>query len=339
MVKIKDIAKATGYSITTVSKAFNGYTDISEQARKTVLETAERLGYIPNGNARSLATKKSNTIGIIFDEILGVGFRHPFFAAIIEYFKNAVEKEGYDILFISSSIGGKTNVKSYLEHCKQRGVDGVFIACTHFEAESIQNLVSSNIPCVSVEIFSNLINCVNSNDYQGSYDATNYLYNLGHTKIAHIAGADGSYAGFERKKGYLKALQDLQIPLRKEYILDGGYFAWKNGYNAMHKIIRLKDRPTAIAIAGDMMALGAVKCIMDMGMSVPEDFSIIGFDNIEILQYSIPGITTVAQDFESIGKKAAELLVSNMLDLNIPKQCIYLPTMIVERASCKKIDQ
>ncbi len=337
MVKIKDIAKATGYSMTTVSKAFNGYTDISEVARNTVLETAQRLGYIPNGSARSLATKKSNTIGIIFDEILGVGIRHPFFAAIIEYFKKAVEKEGYDILFISSSIGGKTNIKSYLEHCRQRGVDGVFIACTQFEEESIQSLVASNIPCVSVEIFTDQINCVNSNDFQGSYDATTYLYNLGHRQIAHIAGTESSYAGLERKRGYLNALEDLGLPFRKDYVLDGGYFAWKNGYTTMQKIIRLKDRPTGVVVAGDMMALGAVKSIFDAGLGVPEDFSIIGFDNIEILQYSIPGITTVAQDFENIGLKAAELLVSNMLNLEMTKQCIYLPTTIVERASCKKI--
>ncbi|MBC7959800.1 MAG: LacI family DNA-binding transcriptional regulator [Vallitaleaceae bacterium] len=338
MVKIKDIAKATGYSITTVSKAFNGYTDISEEARRAVLETAERLGYIPNGNARSLATKKSNTIGIIFDEITGVGFRHPFFAVVIEHFKNAVEKEGYDILFISSSIGGKTNVKSYLEHCLQRGVDGVFIAATQFEAECIHGLVSSDIPCVSVEIFTDQISCINSNDYQGSYDATKYMHDLGHRKIAHIAGADVTYAGHERKRGYLSALQDLEIPLSNQYIVDGGYFAWKNGYNAMAELVKLKDRPTGIVVAGDMMALGAVKCIYDMGMTVPDDFSIIGFDNIEILQYSIPGITTVAQDFENIGIKSAELLISSMINPSFPKQCIYLPTNIVERDSCKKID-
>lgn len=337
MVKIKDIAKATGYSITTVSKAFNGYTDISELARKTILETSEKLGYFPNGSARSLASNKSYTIGIIFDEISGIGFRHPFFSAIIEYFKNAVEKEGYDILLISNSIGGKTNVKSYLDHCKQRGVDGIFIAFAQFEDESIKKLISSTIPIVSIETFNGQFNCVNSDDFQGSYDATTYLYHLGHRSIAHIAGTQSSYAGLERKKGYLKALQDLNLPIREDYIFDGVFFAWKNGYDAMQTIIDFKDRPTAVVVAGDMMALGAVKCIIDSGLSVPEDFSIIGFDNIDILQYSIPGITTIAQDFENLGRKAAELLLANMLNTELPKSCICLPTTLIERNSCKKI--
>lgn len=118
-VKIKDIARETGYSITTVSKAFNGYKDVSEEAKKHILETAKRMGYMPNAHARSLAMNRSYTIGVIFDEELGYGIRHPFFGAVIEYFKEAIEKEGYDLLFISKQIH-QTNVNSYLDHCRQR---------------------------------------------------------------------------------------------------------------------------------------------------------------------------------------------------------------------------
>jgi len=338
MVKIKDIAKVTGYSITTVSKAFNGYKDISDNAKNIILKTAEDMGYVPNANARSLATKKSLMIGIIFDEALGFGIRHPFFGAVIEFFKEEVEKDGYDIIFISKNIG-KSNVKTYLDHCRLRGVDGVFIACASFDNPEIQQLISSNIPSVTVESYDNKIHSVNSDDYHGLYMGVEYLVKLGHKKIAHIAGDESVLAGLERKRGYLDALKDSDIEAIEDYVVDSNMFSFDSGYEAMAHFLALESRPTAITTAGDMMALGAIKCIKDNGYHIPEDFSILGYDNIDMLEYMALGITTIAQNVSQMGKKAANILVQNIKEPDMRKKEVVLDTKLIIRESCRDISQ
>ncbi|MDA3846854.1 MAG: LacI family DNA-binding transcriptional regulator [Vallitaleaceae bacterium] len=338
MVKMKDIAKVTGYSITTVSKAFNGYKDISDDAKKIILKTADDMGYIPKANARSLATKRSLMIGIIFDEALGFGIRHPFFGAVIEFFKEEVEKDGYDIIFISKNIG-KSNVKTYLDHCRLRGVDGVFIACANFDNPEIQQLINSNIPSVTVESFDNKIHSVNSDDFHGLYMGVEYLARLGHTKIAHIAGDATALAGQERKRGYLAGLKNEGIEAVEDYLVGGNMFSFDSGYKAMKVLLGLDNPPTAITTSGDMMALGAIKCIRDAGYHIPRDFSILGYDNIDMLEYMALGITTIAQNVSQMGKKAANILVQNIKVPGMNKKEIILDTKLVIRESCRDLNQ
>lgn len=338
MVKIGDIAKVTGFSITTVSKALNGYTDISEKTKVLVLDKAKEMGYIPNASARSLITKRTYTIGIMLDEILKLGLQHPFFAGIIQAFREEVESQGYDILFLSSELGN-TQITSYIDHCRQRNVDGVFILCTNFHDQAVQQLIHSDIPSVLFDVKDDKANSVYSNHYQGAFDAVKYLYGLGHRKIAHIYGTELTYVGAERKQAYIDAIHYYGLTYREDYLRNGSYFDFKYGKQAMDELLDLSEPPTAVFVAGDIMALGAMKACYERGVKIPEDISIMGFDNIKMLDWVTPGLTTVAQDVPAIAKALSKSLMSGMKDKAKRYDDIIVPTYIVERESCKDLNK
>lgn len=332
LVTIYDIAKKTGYSVTTVSKAFNNYTDISSKTKQDILNAAKEMGYLPNANARTLTTRKSWTVGVLFAEVLNMGMRHPFFNAIIQSFKTEIEARGYDLLFITKDIGGKQ--LSYLDHCRMRGVDGVIIVCVDYQQKEVQELLNSDIPCVMIDLEKHekaLTVC--SDNIMGSYKAVEYLYSIGHRRIAHIAGKEHTYPGDKRVEGYKIALNKLGIAKRDDYIIDGGYFTFEGGYKSMQKLISLDKPPTAVFVAGDMMAMGAIMAIKDAKLSVPKDISVIGFDDIDFARYNSPALTTIKQDKNLMGKVAADLLTDHILGA-IDKTSVMLPVELIIRESC-----
>lgn len=334
MTTIYDISKITGYSPTTVSKALNDYTDISKKTKKIILEKAKELGYIPNAHARTLITKKSWSIGVLFDEKLDIGIKHPFFSAILETFKKSIESRGYDLLFISKDMGGKKI--SYLDHCKIRGIDGIIIISSDFNNKEIEELIDSNIPCVLIDIENDKASTIYSDNSQGCHLAIEYLHSLGHKKIAHIYGSLDTYAGDIRKKGYITALNKLGIQNNDEYMVDGGYFSFDGGYKAMKKLLELDDLPTAVFVSGDFMAIGAINAIKEKGLGVPEDISIIGYDDIDLCKYITPKLTTIRQNTELIGENAADVLI-NAIDKKSGRSSVIIPVELVVRDSCKSV--
>lgn len=331
MVTIYDIAERTGYSVTTVSKAFNHYTDISDKTRRDILKAAKEMGYLPNANARALTTKKSWTIGVLFAEVLDIGIRHPFFNAIIESFKTEIETRGYDLLFITRDIGGEQI--SYLDHCRMRGVDGVIIVCIDYHEREVEELLNSNIPCVMIDLEEHKkAITVSSDNIMGSSIAVEYLYSIGHRRIAHIAGAQHSYCGSKRIEGYKASMKKLGLHQRDDYIIDGGYFTFEGGYRAMKKLLSLNEPPTAVFVAGDLMAVGAIRAVQDKNLNVPSDISVIGFDDIDLARYINPSLTTIKQDTELMGKVAADLLTDYILG-DIDKTSIVLPVELMVRES------
>ncbi|ERJ13624.1 alanine racemase protein [Haloplasma contractile SSD-17B] len=336
MVTIHDISKETGYSITTVSKALNGYKDISDKAKNLILEKAKEMGYLPNASARSLVMKKTWTIGVVFEEQTGVGITHPFFGDVLNKFKKHVEAKGYDILFISESIG--RNIKSYLDHCRQKGVDGIIILCTYDQNENIQELIDSPIPSVLIDFNVEQTNCVYTNNFKSLYEAVEYLYEKGHRKIAHIYGDQFSYAGAERLRGYKQALIDLNIPLSDDYLFEGTNYSLAEGYQRGLDIIALEDKPTAIIAASDNLAIGTMKAFEEYNIKVPDDISIIGFDNIEISALIDPPLTTINQDKEQIAAEAADSLVLQIEDKKKQYQKTVIDGILIERETVKKLN-
>ncbi|MBM7094838.1 LacI family DNA-binding transcriptional regulator [Bacillus sp. H-16] len=336
MTTIYDIAKKTGFSITTVSRALNNYTDVSEKTKKKILEAVDEMGYYPNSIARSLTTKKSWALGVIFVEDLGVGIKHPFFSAVIESFKQNVESLGYDIIFLSRNIGGEE--KSYVDHAIHRGVDGIIVMCSDFEDKEVQKLIESPIPSLVVDLHSDKSSVVYSDNYRGSILAVDHLHELGHRKIAHIKGHQKTFAGLERLRGYRSAMENYGLDIPSSYIADGGFFSYEGGYDAMKEILSLEDRPTAVFVSGDNMALGALKACKEAGVSVPDDLSIVGFDDIEISKHITPGLTTIRQDTDLIGKKASEVLVQQINMRSRDYAAVTIPVQLVVRESTKAID-
>lgn len=335
MPTIYDIAQKTGFSITTVSKVLNNYPDVGQKTRKKILETVEEMGYYPSSHARTLTTKKSWTIGVIFMESLGVGFKHPFFNSVMQAFKQVVELKGYDLLFIASKVGDEK--KSYYDHFQYRGVDGVVIICSNNDEEEVDKLVNSKIPTVIIDLNNDKTSTVYSENANGSILAFDYLYSLGHRKIAHIAGHQQTFAGTERINGFLKAAKLKNVDVPATYIVNGGYFSIEGGREAMKQLLALSNPPTAVVAASDTMAFGAMQVCIEKGIKVPEDISFVGFDDIEWSQYVTPSLTTIKQDTDLIGIKAAELLLKQIDPKKKLRETEKVPVKLVERNSCRRI--
>lgn len=314
MVTIKDVSKRSGYSITTVSKALNNYSDISISTKKKILDLCEEMGYVPNLSARSLITQKSYTIGIIFEEITGVGLQHPLFSKILESFKNTVEAHGYDIMFLSNRMG--TQNGSYLEHCKRKQVEGVLALCGEFGSDEMNALYKSNIPTIVIDFELENISNITSNNVQGVEQAVKYLHDLGHTKIANIYGGEYLYIGELRKRSFERAMEKYGLNINNDFQVSGEFFSKENGYEAMKHILELEEQPTALFCASDMLAIGAMQAINEIGKSVPEDYSIVGFDGIDVGQLISPRLTTIRQNSDKMGKIAGNSILQMIHDKN-----------------------
>jgi DNA-binding LacI/PurR family transcriptional regulator len=232
-------------------------------------------------------------------------------------------------MFISKDLGGKSI--GYLEHCRFRSIDGLIV----FRAidKEIQEVIDSSIPCVVIDFDTDQASTIYSDNFTGSYLAVKFLKSLGHTKIAHIYGEKSTFAGSQRKQAFENALEKLGIPRKEDYLVDGGYFSVRGGYDAMVKLLQLEDIPTAVFAAGDYMAIGAMRAAKDCGQEVPEDISIIGFDDIDISKFVTPSLTTIRQNTHLLGKNAAKILI-DMIENKAPVHTEVIPVELVKRDSC-----
>ncbi|WP_306438814.1 LacI family DNA-binding transcriptional regulator [Longirhabdus pacifica] len=335
LVTIYDIAKKTGFSVTTVSKVLNNYSDVSEKTKKIITEAVEEMNYFPNSSARTLSTKKSWTIGVVFAESLNIGIKHPFFNEVIESFKQTVEVYEYDLLFASRNLHNPK--KSYLDHFRYRGVDGVVIVCSNTDDQEVKELMKDSIPSVVIDLNSKTSTVVYSDNLQGSKLAIEHFASLGHTQIAHIAGSQTTFAGQQRLNGFYETMKQLSLGVNEEYIVDGEYFSHEGGYKAMEQLLSLPTKPTAIYAASDSLAIGAMEAIKDNGYSVPKDFSLIGFDDIVLAAFVHPKLTTVKQRTDIIGQKSAELLLKQINNKKKSIEIVQIPVELIIRETCKKL--
>lgn len=324
MVKLKDISKRTGYSTTTISRALNGYSDIGTETAERIKKIAEEMGYVANASARNLKMKKSFTLGVVFEEMSGVGLRHPLFAEILDGFKKSAEEAGYDIMFLS------TKKPSYLKHAIEKQLDGVFVLCTIFEGESYQELAESDVPVVVVDHLSNNVLNITSDNKQSIKEVITYLNDLGHERIAHIYGVDTTFTGRKRRSHFEKSMEELNLTIREDFMVSGNIYTLQDGYDAMNQMLDLEEPPTAVFCAGDMLAVGAIRAIKDRGLKCPEDVSVVGFDGIEISSLVTPSLTTVRQSTFRMGEIASDLLIK-IIDKKIENEAktIYVGTELV----------
>lgn len=335
MVTIKDIARKANVSTTTVSKVINNYPDISPETKKRVLKIIDENNYRPNANARSLSMNKSYSIGIFFKDHHNSGLRHPFFRDIIYGLEQEFCDFGYDLVLFSSKWGD--NFK-YVEKCRHRKVDGTVLMGMLKNDNDLEELIKANIPTVFIDldIKSENATYVMSDNVKGAQKAIEYLYKLGHRKIGMIMGEKVTKPAQDRTKGYKKTLKKLNLPFKENWVVEGG-FSEDGGFASMTKILNLNKHPTAIFCHGDEIAIGAIKAIHKSKYKVPDDFSIVGFDDIEISRYINPKLTTIQQNKFKMGKKAAEQLIRI---INNPEKIyspVILPTKLIKRDSCISI--
>ncbi|NLI21524.1 MAG: LacI family transcriptional regulator [Clostridiales bacterium] len=306
-VTIRELSKRCGLSISTVSKALNGYTDISEATREAVTQAAKEIGYYPNSHARALKTKRSYNLGVLFVDDRQSGLTHAFFSFVLESFKKEAERNGYDITFISHNMGEST--MTYLEHCHYREVDGVCIACINFLEPEIAQLVNSELPIVTIDHLFNNRTCIQSNNIVGIQMLVEHVYNRGHRKVAYIHGPKSAVTD-TRLGSFYRTANALQLEIPDEYIEECEYNEPSSVYRATRRLLALKNRPTCIFVSDDYAALGAYEAVSDMGLTIPGDISVVGYDGIPMMQLMKPRLTTIRQDTGRIGAEAARKLVA-----------------------------
>ena len=305
MVSMKDIAKACGVSVATVSKALNNQKDIGEETKTHIKNVAREMGYFPNSSARALKTNRTYNLGVLFADEAQSGLTHDFFSAILDSFKRTVEARGYDITFINSNGGG---AMSYLDHCRYRGFDGVMVACVDFRDPNVTELVESNIPLVTIDhVFNNKTSIVSDN-ISGMRDLLTYIYECGHRRIAYIHGLDSAVTS-SRLSSFYRTAEQLGLDIPDEYVLEAPYRSTEGTARMTEKLLDMKKPPTCILYPDDFSAFGGINVIRERNLRIPEDISIAGYDGIRIGRHIEPVLTTLRQDTKSIGEKAGEKLI------------------------------
>lgn len=306
-ITIKDVAAKAGLSVSTVSKVFNHYADISPETKELVMEVAQSIGYYPNATARALKTNRSYNLGFLFDENASSGITHPFFAEVINAFKNECESRGYDMTFINRNVG-QTQM-SYLNHCRYRNVDGVCLAGVDFFSREIHDLIYSDVPSVSIDHVFETRPSVVSENTRGIQDLTEFAIQRGHTRIAYIHGETTSSVTRHRITGFYRTMAAHSLPVPPEYILEGKYLDSRRCRELVLNLLSLPEPPTFILLPDDVSYLGAIEAANIKGRIIGQDISFAGYDGIQMIQYLKPKLTTIRQNTDEMGKKAADLLI------------------------------
>ena len=284
--------------------------------------------------ARALKTNRTYNIGVMFEDAEGSGLTYDYFSYMLSHFKRCVESKGYDITFLN----GRSNSRmSCLEHCRYRNFDGVFIPCTDFYDPQVLELVRSNIPVVTIDhVFDNCI-CVVSDNVNGMRQLVEYAYQCGHRRIAYIHGLDCSVTRV-RVASFYHTCQRLGLEIPEENVVETPYRDVELAMERTREMLALREPPTCIVFPDDLTCYAGIRAIRELGMSVPKDISVMGYDGAMIGQMTEPQLTSLYQDTVALGEKAAEALIEL---IEHPKttliQNYIIPGQLLPGGSVKKI--
>ena len=337
-VTIKDVAKKAGVSVGTVSRAFNGYVDIREDTKKKILDAAEELEYTPNAIAKSLSSRISKNMGIILTNFLQTSAKDngtlPMLQGIYQY----ASKHGYDASIYMSDENSHTKL-SYEKFCTQHNISGAILSGITIKDPYFKELVTDGMPCVliDVDLKGKGLGCVSVDNYKAAAAITQYLVDHGHREMLVIAGKKEAAVNNERVKSIVETLAANGIALKENRIVHCA-FSEERAYKFTKEYLRKngKREITAFLCLSDLMAFGCMKAIKECGYSIPDDFSITGFDNNPLAAYMTPRLTTISQDFKKIGYQSAKMLNSLIKD---PEQNLKVQVEfeLCERESVKYI--
>ncbi|BAN96034.1 lacI family transcriptional regulator [Plautia stali symbiont] len=330
MATIKDVAKRAGVSTTTVSHVINKTRFVAEETRNAVWEAIKALHYSPSAVARSLKVNHTKTLGL-----LATSSEAPYFAEIIEAVENHCFEHGYTLI-LGNAHNDLQKQHAYLSMMAQKRVDGLLVMCSEYPDDLLQMLEENrNIPMVVMdwgESRGDFTDTVQDNAFHGGYLAGRYLIERGHRDIGAIPGQMERNTGGGRHAGFLQAMQEAGISVRPEWIVQGD-FEPESGYQSMQQILNQKQRPTAVFCGGDIMAMGAICAADEMGLRVPQDISVIGYDNVRNARYFTPALTTVHQPKAQLGEKVLEMLLDRITSKREEPQTIEVQPTLIERRS------
>jgi LacI family transcriptional regulator len=335
-VTIKELARVSGVSVGTVSRALNGYADVRPETRERIMRLARELDYTPAAAARSLVTQRSHIIGVFMETGEGhPDLQHPFFHEVLGGLKQRVGAEGFDLLlFASERPGNGYGPHSYLKRARHHNVDACALIGLDPEDAEVRRLARAEMPCIGIDM--NLegdnVEVVMSDNEGGAITAVRHLHELGHRRIATITGMMDSRPGADRLRGYRTAVQQVGLAYRDDYVAYGDFYA-ESGREATAKLLASDDPPTAIFAAADMMAIGAIRAAAEVGLRVPEDLSVVGFDDIQLAPHVNPPLTTMRQDKLGLGGAAGDALVARVAGDPDRPALRTLPVELVVRGS------
>ena len=329
MTTIQDVARAAGVAASTVSRYLNGRLKVSPATEARVLNAVTELGYVPNSVARNLAQRRSGVIGFVVPEI-----SNPYFGAIADYVVEAVERHG-SLVMLCSHRSQSLKQSSYIELLASGAIDGMLYLGSFRSNKRLAVAIADGLPVVVVdEPIAGLppVHTVVMDDYAGGYQATSYLVALGHRRIAFVSGPSELGSVQERYRGYCDALRKGGLEPAGQVRL-AGQFTEQFGMSALPHLLAATEPPTAAFVASDYIAFGLISAAEAHGVRVPDDLSVVGFDDIRFSQYVQPRLTTVRSPVERMARLGVELLFERLQEPAAPARSEVLPVELVIRES------
>lgn len=325
-VSIKDVARVAGVSYSTVSRALNDSPRVSRETKESIQRIAADMGYLPSAVARSLVTRRTNMIGIVVTTITDL-----FFAELVHAIEEKALDHRYSVI-LTNSRGMPERELQAIQALRQRRVDGIILVSGCSTETDICSEPGMDVPLVVINNIhqDHVGHSVEVDNLGGGMAATEHLLGLGHRRVAHIAGPPEEWDGVERLTGYVRALETHGIPMDPSLIARGGSQP-VHGIDAMQQLLSLAERPTAVFCYCDATAMGAMRYVRACGLRVPQDLSIVGFDDIDLAPFFEPPLTTVAQPIQAMGEKAVEMILA-LRDGEPVEDCV-LPSQLVVRES------
>jgi DNA-binding LacI/PurR family transcriptional regulator len=334
---IKDVADLAGVSFTTVTNVLhNRGQRYSVETREKVKRAIEQLGYRPNQIARSLVRRRSNTLGIVVEHYGGVLMGNPYHAMLLDGVLFEATRNGYQIKIIALP---EPDIDSVRRQAEDGSVDGVILAAPRYQSVLLDWTENCPLPCVVAGSIpaSPSIACVDVDDEGAVYRAVSWLIDLGHRRIGFIAGPVDYWSAHQREQGYLGALRDKGVHAENAWINRGDY-STQSGMAAMRELLCVRPALTAVFCCNDWMALGALETLWREGVRVPQDLSLIGFDDVEPASVARPPLTTIRQPVREIGSKAAEILLRRLRGESRSAERVIFPGELILRESVADVN-
>lgn len=329
-VSIREVAQRAGVSIATVSRAVNGISTVAPELAERVWSAIKEFGYVPNTQARALVSGRSRMLGLVVSEIT-----NPFFPELVQEFENLAVAQGYEV-FIGSTNYDPARTRALIRRMLQRSVDGVAIMTFGIEEELIQNLVERAFPLVFVDAGPDLANIrLLKVDYEGGIrEAVQHLAALGHRDIAFISGPLQMRSASARRDAFIKSMAELGLNVPAEHLIEGNH-TMEGGIRATEQLLTLPELPTAIVCSNDMTAIGALHGLHRGTQLVPNNVSVVGFDDIHLAQFMLPPLTTVQMSCKHLAAAAVEALRAGIESDHPQAQQKewHIPTHLVVRQS------
>mgnify|MGYP001279747359 CR=1 FL=1 len=333
MVTIKDIAKLAGVSPSTVSRVVSNHPRISLDTSRKVKQIMDELGYHPNMMAKSLVSKTTNTLAILLPRPAEELFQNDFFGELLRGILTQANRAGYDML-LTTATGEHDEIETVSRLVRGRRVDGVILLSSRVNDPIVAFLASSDFPFVLIgrsESHPDVLS-INNDNKQAAYDATQHLITQGHERIGFVSGPANLTVSNDRLQGYRQALEAYKLPIRSDWTVEGE-FLQESGYRAMSLIMSLPERPTALVVIDDVVAFGVLRGLTELGYKVPEDISLVSFNNIALSELATPPISSIDIGTYQLGYTAAQTLIRAINEETIHQKQLIIPHRLMVRES------